>query len=78
MESSSKFEYIFYRLIAEDVTAASALGSSPGGFNPHEGNIISKDSYNPEDMRTATPPNVIQTRKGAIKRRRKLNKKRKK
>ena len=78
MESSGKFACMFFRLIAEDITAVGALGTSIGGFNPQEGNITSKDSYQEGDTRIATPPTVIQTRKGAIKRRRKFNKKRKK
>jgi hypothetical protein len=78
MESSNKFACAFLKLIAEDITAASALGSSEGGFNPEAGVINSTDFYAKGDARIATPPSVVQTRKGAIKRRRSKKKKNKK
>lgn len=78
MESRGKFERRFLVFLQEDSTVASTVGGSEGGYNPHAGNINSKDSYATDDMRVATPPTVIQTRKGAIKRKRKLKKQRKK
>ena len=71
MESRGKFEQCFLLWLRESSTVETAVGGSPGGFNPHEGNIVSKDSYNPNDSRIATPPGVIQTREGALKRKRK-------
>ena len=78
MESRSKFERYFLTILQEDSTVASAVGGSEGGFNPAVGSINSKDSYAENDTRIATPPAVIQTRKGAIKRKNKLKKLRKK
>jgi hypothetical protein len=78
MESSNKFAQRVLALLQEDSTTASAVGGSSGGYNPNAGNITSKDSYAPGDARIATPPEVIQTRKGAIKRKRKQKKIRKK
>lgn len=78
MESSNKFARVFLKLIAEDITATGALGTSDGGFDPEGGVINSRDSYAERDARIATPPGVIQTRKGAIKKRRLKKKKAKK
>lgn len=71
MESRGKFERRFLLYLHENMTVASAVGGSPGGFNPHEGNIVSRDSYNTGSAVIATPPSVIQTREGALKRKRK-------
>ena len=75
MESRGKFERRFLVVLQEDSTVASTVGGSAGGYDPHAGSINSKDSYATNDMRIATPPSVIQTRKGAIKRKRKLKRK---
>lgn len=77
MESRGKFERQFLLVLQEDSTTALAVGGSEGGYNPQAGNINSKDSYAEDDARVATPPVVIQTRKGAIKRKRKLKRQRK-
>ena len=78
MESRSKFERYFLTILQEDSTVASAVGGSEGGFNPAAGSINSRDSYAEHDARVATPPGVIQTRTGAIKRKNKSKKLRKK
>jgi hypothetical protein len=78
MESRGKFERRFLKVLQEDSTVASTVGGSEGGYNPHAGNINSKDSYAPGSAVIATPPAVIQTRKGAIKRKNKSKKLRKK
>jgi hypothetical protein len=78
MESRGKFERRFLKVLQEDSTVASTVGGSEGGYDPHAGNINSKDSIATKDTRIPTPPAVIQTRKGAIKRKNKSKKLRKK
>lgn len=74
MKSTGTFKQYFIRVHSEDTTSA-ALGNSPGGFSAS--NITSSDFYAPGDARIATPSKVIQTRKGAIKRK-KVRRRRKK
>ena len=64
--------------LTEDATSASALGGSPGGFEPDE-NIDSTDSYAPGDARV--PKSIfggVLTRDGAAMKTRKGKKKKKK
>lgn len=74
MESRRKFKQYFLAWLNEDSTVETAVGGSPGGFNPHEGNINSTDSHNSGDSRIAVSHDVIQTRSGALKRRRRRRK----
>ncbi len=69
MKSTVTFKEYFY----ESTTAASALGSSPGGFSPDS--ISGSDFYAPGDARIPKG-GAVYTRAGALKR--KKNKKRKK
>lgn len=69
----SKFEYIFKRILSEDMTGASALGGSEG---LEGGSVGNEDTYAPGDMRT--PKSIfggVLTRSGSTK---KKNKKKKK
>ena len=64
--------------LTEDATSASALGGSPGGFEPDE-NIDSTDSYAPGDARV--PKSIfggVLTRDGAAMKTKKGKKKKKK
>ena len=69
MKSTVTFKEYFY----ESMTAAGALGSSPGGFSPDS--ISGSDFYAPGDARIPKG-GAVYTRAGALKR--KKNKKRKK
>jgi len=69
VKSTVTFKEYFY----ESMTAAAALGSSPGGFSPDS--ISGSDFYAPGDARIPKG-GAVYTRAGALKR--KKNKKRKK
>ncbi len=75
MKSTVTFKEYFYK-IYEDVTAGSALGGV-GGFNPQTDAINSSDFYAPGDARVPKGSGVIQTRGGAIKRKKRRKKKQK-
>lgn len=74
MKSTVTFKQYFDNVYSEDITST-AIGGSEGGFSPD--NINSSDFYAPGDARNPTPSKVIQTRKGAI-RRKKVRRRRKK
>jgi hypothetical protein len=78
MKSRGKFENRVLQYLQEDSTTSLSIGGSEGGYNPQEGNIQSKDSIAAKDSRIPSPPGVIQTRKGAFKRKNKTKKIRKK
>ena len=68
MESSGRFEQLFFKILRENNTAGGGEGSlgSGSGFNPGKGEIGSSDWYAPGDARI---PKVlgkgkVQTRKG--------------
>jgi len=65
MESSGRFERIFFKMLKEDMTAGAggALGTGDG-FNPSKGNIDSSDWYAPGDARVPYKIGRVQTRKG--------------
>lgn len=71
MKSRDLFAEAFMKALREDSTATGALGGSTGGFNPEGGSISSSDFYAPGDARIPKGGRVIQTRRGAIKRRKK-------
>ena len=52
-KSTSKFAKYFYKLIEEDMTAASAGVAGEGGFSPNDS--TSSDSYAPDDARMPFP-----------------------
>jgi hypothetical protein len=69
-KATGKYERAFLRALNEDVNIGSALGGSPGGFEPGS-NINSSDFYAPGDSRL--PASVfggVLTRKGISKKRR--------
>ena len=81
MESSGRFERIFFKMLRENNTAGGAEGSLGGGsgFNPGTGEIDSSDWYAPGDARI---PKVlgkgkVQTRKGSTGGNKKKKKKKK-
>ena len=65
MESSGRFERIFFKMLREHNTAGAggALGTGDG-FNPGKGNIDSSDWYAPGDARVPYKIGKVQTRKG--------------
>jgi hypothetical protein len=65
MESRGKFEQRFKLILSEENTVASAVGGTEG-------------PYNDGDARIAHTTGVIQTRDGALKRKKKTKKRRKK
>ena len=65
MESSGRFERIFFKMLREQNTAG-ADGSLGGGsgFDPTKGDIDSSDWYAPGDARVPKLLGKVQTRKG--------------
>tara|TARA_R110000824_G_scaffold215624_1_gene402150 strand:+ start:5329 stop:5856 length:528 start_codon:yes stop_codon:yes gene_type:complete len=65
MESTGRFERLFYKILKEDniAGAGGALGTG-AGFDPEAGEISSSDWYAPGDARNPTPVGKVQTRKG--------------
>ena len=67
MESSGKFEQLFFKVLKEDMTAGTggALGTG-SGYNPSKGEIDSSDWYAPGDARVPKllGKGKVQTRKG--------------
>ena len=53
MESSGRFEQLFFKILRENNTAGGGEGSlgSGSGFNPSKGEIGSSDWYAPGDAR---------------------------
>jgi len=77
MESSGKFERIFFRLLHEDSSVGGgSLGSAAaaGGYDPADGHANSFDFYAPGDARIPKASKVILTRGGALKKRKKRKK----
>ena len=68
MESSGRFEQLFFRVLKEDMTAGAggALGTG-SGFDPGAGEINSSDWYAPGDARVPKllGKGKVQTRKGS-------------
>ena len=68
MESSGRFEQLFFRVLKEDMTAGAggALGTG-SGFDPEAGEIDSSDWYAPGDARIPKllGKGKVQTRKGS-------------
>jgi len=70
MESSGRFENIFFKMLKEENIAGAdgAFGNGPsvsGIYDPPGGTITSNDkSYAPGDARNPTPTGKVQTRKG--------------
>ena len=68
MESTCKFERMFFKMLKEDNIAGSGGSLGTGsGFDPSKGDIGSSDWYAPGDARNPTPVGKVQTRKGSIK-----------
>jgi len=63
MKSTVTIEELYQRLA--EMTSAGVVDGGSGGFSPDS--PFDKDSYAPDDMRTATPSKIIQKRSGAIK-----------
>lgn len=69
----NKFEYIFKKILSEDITGASALGGSEG---LEGGSVGNEDTYAPGDMRT--PKSIfggVLTRGGSTKKKKKKKQK---
>ena len=69
MESSGRFERIFFKMLREQNTAGGAEGSlgSGSGFNPGTGEIDSSDWYAPGNAKITKVlgKGKVQTRKGS-------------
>ena len=67
MESSGRFERIFFKMLRENNTAGGGEGSlgSGSGFNPSKGEIGSSDWYAPGSAINPTPTGKVRTRKGS-------------
>jgi hypothetical protein len=79
MESSGKFERLFFKILREQniAGAGGALGTG-SGFDPGAGEIGSSDWYAPGDARNPTPTGKVQTRKGTAGSKKKKNKSKRK
>jgi len=84
MESTGRFEKIFFKMLKEMNTAGAggSFGDGPSmhtifGPNAAAQNIDSGDTYAPDDAKIYTPIGKVQTRKGSVggKKRRRKNKK---
>jgi hypothetical protein len=81
MESIGKFEKIFIKLLEDNTAGAGgAFGDGPSMHNlyvPDEAGTGKKTSNTPGDSRLAKPLGAVQTRKGAVGKKKKKNKKQK-
>ena len=81
MESSGRFERLFFKMLKEENTAGAdgAFGDGPsvsGIYDPPGGTITSNDkSYAPENAKNPTPVGKVQTRKGTAGSKKKKKKK---
>ena len=65
MESSGRFERIFFKVLKEDNIAGGGGSLGTGsGFDPSKGDIDSADWYAPGDARVPKVLGKVQTRKG--------------
>jgi hypothetical protein len=79
MESSGRFEQLFFKILKEDMTAGAggALGDGPSThavYNPPS-DIKSGDTYAPGDARVPKALGAVQTRKGSTGKKKKKKKK---
>jgi len=79
MESSGKFERLFFKLIKEDMSAGAggAFGDGPSTHNVYSppNDISSGDTYAPGDARLPKALGAVQTRKGTAGKKKKKKKK---
>ena len=75
MESSGRFERIFFKVLKEDNIAGGGGSLGTGsGFDPSKGDIDSSDWYAPEDARVPKVLGKVQTRKGSTGKKKKKKK----